>query len=367
MHGDRSLSQFTLATLVVISILSKSYPGFAETPGSGFVQQDLTPQIHQLLILLSVFTGAMFLLAISSVVVNFLTLKNALRTVFSLKSELSREAQRMGLQLEERQTSNEIKIVPVWFRQVALSWRAERDRAVESSRMEAMGNLARQIAHDIRSPLSALNMALRNSKGECEQRRLAAKAIERINSIANELLAKANQGEATSAGTHEILLPELIEDLIAEKRLEYQDDPRVCVEFRGGPESCGLVTSMNCNVLNRILSNVINNAIEAYEPRSHARIVQVGLKTCNSHHVIEIRDFGRGIPSEVLTKLGKQEVSYGKKGASGSGLGLYDAFRGVRECGGDIQISSCMGAGTKVSIHVPKSERLNLELVQSQA
>lgn len=324
------------------------------------VEYDLTPETEQFLYVGALIAGAMFLLILSFAAVNFVTLKAALRPVLNLKAELSREAQRIGLNLHDRESANEIQIVPVWFRQVALSWREERDKAVESSRMEAMGKLAKQIAHDIRSPLSALNIALRNLGGEaCEKRQLASRAIERINNIASDLLVTAKKGDVKAPVKVEVVLSELLENLVAEKRLEYQDDSRVCLEFTDGPE--GLSTSVDAHVLSRILSNVINNSLESYDADAHVCLVQVALKPGDLHHAIEVRDFGRGIPNDVLRKFGKQEISLGKKGrTSGFGLGMYDAFRAIRDRGGDIQISSCLGVGTKVSIHIPKLDSVGV-------
>ncbi len=71
--------------------------------------------------------------------------------------------------------------------------------------------------------------------------------------------------------------------------------------------------------------------------------------------MISIQDNGRGIDSEILSKLGKKGASFGKDGIqNGFGLGIYHARSLVEGAGGRLEIESKLGQGTVVTLWLPK-------------
>lgn len=237
---------------------------------------------------------------------------------------------------------------------------------LQKEQQQALGMLAKQVAHDIRSPLSALSMVSGALKDIPEDKRLLIRnAVQRINDIANDLLAKSRStvigGESISSkeqfrsfqGESEILLlPALVDSLVSEKRSQFRDHINVRIEadFK---DSFGAFVAAESKELMRLLSNLINNSVEAFKDqtgdvivsvRSYQEIVQIGI--CDS---------GCGIPSDVLQKLGEAGVSYGKEGVeSGSGLGVYHAKKYIEGIGGNFNISSQVGVGTIIDIKLPK-------------
>ena len=67
--------------------------------------------------------------------------------------------------------------------------------------------------------------------------------------------------------------------------------------------------------------------------------------------LIQTRDNGKGIPPDILTKLGNRGETHGKAG--GSGLGLYHARTTVESWGGRLRIESEVGKGTTVLVTLP--------------
>lgn len=68
-----------------------------------------------------------------------------------------------------------------------------------------------------------------------------------------------------------------------------------------------------------------------------------------------MKDNGKGISPEVLQKLGKEGVSFGKEDLkeSGTGIGLYHAIETVKKWGGNLYLESTEGVGTIVNIELP--------------
>ena len=255
----------------------------------------------------------------------------------------------------------------VWTLLFAISWflvGAERRRivrdyntALELQVKESQVALAAQVAHDIRSPVFALDAALKNMEQLPEQQRVVVRhAVNRIRDVANGLLEK-NRPQAAAVGTGNVglleprLLSSLIEPVIAEKRLQYGDNPGIVIDFKLSRQSHGLFAKVQPVEFGRMLSNLLNNAAEAMGDKGK---VDVRLAPEDNCIVLTITDSGKGIPPEILSRLGQRGETHGKAG--GSGLGLSHARTTAESWGGSLAITSTPGKGTAVAIKLPRAE-----------
>ena len=225
-------------------------------------------------------------------------------------------------------------------------------RIEEQAKLTAIGELSAQVAHDIRSPLAALDVVLKDlSALPREKQELARGAVGRIGEIAKDLLEnhKKPAGKKstikTPVASHN--LRQLIEPILAEKRVQYSSKPEIVIEF------VNLAGDTEANLkpveFQRIISNLINNAIESFEKRGR---VIIELFNLPSHALLKVVDNGKGIPSEILYKLGQKGETHGKAG--GNGLGLYHARTMVESWGGSFKIESEFGKGTAVLLELPR-------------
>ncbi len=224
----------------------------------------------------------------------------------------------------------------------------------------AIGEAARQVAHDIRSPLAALDSVLKDLSQLPEDKRvLIRSAVGRIRDIANNLIEKnretvspadgENPETAISSGPA-MLLSSLIDSLITEKRLQFRSQLGVEVESRLGASSYGLFAEAPPSEFKRVISNLVNNGVEALPGKG---LVTVRLSAENDRIEVQVRDNGKGIPPEALSRLGRKGETHGKPG--GSGLGLYHAKTSVESWGGALTIASEVGKGTTVTISLPRA------------
>ncbi len=226
---------------------------------------------------------------------------------------------------------------------------------------KATSDLAAQVAHDIRSPLAALGAAAKGADIPAEQRKLMEGAVGRMQGIADDLLERyrapaaiiqsqaASQGPQAGVNKSSVCaLAGLIEQVLAEKRLQYKDKPGVKIESGGGAD--GVKASVEPKEFQRLMSNLINNSIEALEGPG---TVSVGLSVPDGRVLIEVKDNGKGIPPGILAKLGQKGETHGKAG--GNGLGLYHARTTVESWGGSFKIGSEPGKGTAVRIELPRA------------
>jgi signal transduction histidine kinase len=254
--------------------------------------------------------------------------------------------------------------VPLSIDELEVLRRHNQERTVLMSKQaasEALVLLSAQVAHDIRSPVFALDAALKDMAKLPEKQRVVVRhAINRIQDVANSLLEKNRQRPATAGTTGigantespaEYLLSTLIAPVISEKRLQYESKPEVKIDFELSGESYDLFTSVQPVEFRRMLSNLLNNAVEALGDKG---TVTIGLTREDRHIVLTVSDNGKGIPPEILTKLGQRGETHGKQG--GSGLGLFHARTTAENWGGSLTITSELGKGTAVTINLPKAE-----------
>ncbi len=229
---------------------------------------------------------------------------------------------------------------------------------------EAKANLAAQVAHDIRSPLVALDAALKNTSQLPEKQRVIVRhAVNRIRDIANNLLEKNRQQAGTAAAANTVadihiageppvvrLLSSLIDPVITEKRLSFESKPGINIDFKLTRESYGLFASIAPVEFRRMLSNLVNNAVEALGDKG---AVDVHLASEDKTVILTVSDDGKGIPPAILVKLGQRGETHGKAG--GSGLGLFHARTTAESWGGSLAITSTPGQGTAVTIKLPRA------------
>lgn len=209
-----------------------------------------------------------------------------------------------------------------------------------------------QVAHDIRSPLAALEAVLGDLAQIPEDRRLLIRsAAGRIRDIANDLLQRhrpISDGQDSGAA---LLLSSLVEPVVTEKRLQFRSRHEIEIEAKL-ESSYGAFVSVPPAEFKRVLSNLVNNAVEAIEAKSGK--VEVGVTASSGMSVVTIRDDGKGIEPKTLAKLGARGESHGKAG--GMGLGLHHARSCSEAWGGRLEIASEPGRGTTVSICLPQAE-----------
>lgn len=227
----------------------------------------------------------------------------------------------------------------------------------EKSKSDALVDIAKQVAHDIRSPLAAINTAIMDVSGMSEQRRVMIKsASQRINDIANNLLAHYKNKDSLYCRmqAENIINPELlfvaIDSIVSEKRFEYKSNP-IPILFNISDNSYSCFSNINLSAFKRLFSNLINNAIEAVGANG---IINIYLGCDNKTAEIIIEDNGCGIPEELITKVMDDEFSYGKK--NGAGLGLSYAKNQLEKINGQLFIESIVEIGTKVKIKLPRSD-----------
>ncbi len=224
-----------------------------------------------------------------------------------------------------------------------------RDRRLQFIELEkgrAVADMAKQVAHDIRSPLSALKIIAGRSKNLTdEEKTLLELATHQVQNISEDIL---NRTRKKSNQANVLQLRELVGEVVRLKEVEFAKSVtfKLVWETNADFSGCGDAVEFK-----RCLSNLINNAVEAYQGTMQEQVVHI-----NAHHednfaVISIQDFGKGISREMLSKIEINQFSSAKE--NGNGLGLSSARRFMSDLGGKLSVTSEIGKGTTIGLLFP--------------
>jgi len=236
--------------------------------------------------------------------------------------------------------------------------RAEAEETLESERLNALTLLAAGVAHEIGNPLNSLDIHLQllerrmrklppGDRKPLEDHLATARAeIQRLDSILRQFL---NAVRPTVPQRENCDIHHLIRDSV--RLLEPELSSRhITVELDFGK---GLPpASLDRPQFQQVFYNLLRNAYQALSSED-ARIT-IRTRHNDFEFVIIIEDNGSGISPEHMGSLFEP---YRTTKSSGTGLGLLIVRRIVREHGGEIALESEENQGTRVIIHLPRTER----------
>ncbi|HRQ77558.1 MAG TPA: HAMP domain-containing sensor histidine kinase [Gemmatimonadaceae bacterium] len=228
------------------------------------------------------------------------------------------------------------------MRAMAADLEAGRRSAIEAERLAAFRESARQVAHELKNPLTPIRFAvatLRNKVGP--ELRETVEVLE-MESARLEAMAKnfAQFGRLPEGPVADVDLAELARET-ARSTLPQSVTQEVKTE--GGP----FVVRGQHDALQRALTNVLLNAVDATQGRGTVSLRIIGR---NGQVTLAVRDDGVGIPEESLARIWEPYVTT-KTG--GTGLGLAIVKQTVVSHGGGVEATSAPGDGTEIRMTIP--------------
>ena len=300
-------------------------------------------------------------LAFGNIILSFLVAKAlSCRLVKNIKTAVGRvRSLKQSGNLGERirlEGKDEVAYLTREFDHLLDTLEQSQKRLVEAEKAESKIQLARVVAHNIKSPIVAIEMMIPQMVTLSERtRRILSNSVKEIKQLSEKLRYKPEtvilESIDSCVADELVFLPILLEDLVSQKQLEYCQREDIKIVFNRGACSAEAFAKINSTELKSILSNLINNAVDSYA--GGAGQVEISLASGGSVCTITIVDRGCGIPAEYLKDLGSKPITF--KGG-GRGLGLIHATRTLEAWGGTIAFASEFGAGTEVRIQLKRFE-----------
>jgi len=232
-----------------------------------------------------------------------------------------------------------------------------RDTAIQSERLATVGRLAAHVAHEIRNPLVTIG-------GFARSIRKKSKDASRVRTSAGIILEEVERLENILSGVMDFARPAKLEpivysvnDLVSRlvPKLEGEMQERgieiVCELDPGVPS-----TSFDIAQIHQVLLNLVRNAADAYSDPDWVpdgeREKKIVIRTFRGEKtvVIEVCDFGPGVPEDLLPSLFEPFIT---RKVGGTGLGLAVVRKILLDHGGNVSVRSRPGEGATFVLELP--------------
>jgi signal transduction histidine kinase len=249
-------------------------------------------------------------------------------------------------------SSDELRRLVEDFNHMAADLQRQRIELERTHRLEAWAEMARQVAHEIKNPLTPIQLSsehlVRVNKDRGEP--LTPVLEECVTAILSQVkLLRQISAEFSSFASRPTPHPTSISlaELIAGVFEPYSTGlaGRIAINI-DVPASLPMVVADRV-LLARALTNIIENALHAMPGNGSLTVkAEAGLSTVR----LSVSDTGTGMDPEALRRIFEP---YFSTKATGTGLGLTIAKRNVELVGGTISVQSAQGQGTTVTIELP--------------
>ena len=249
-------------------------------------------------------------------------------------------------------SSDELRRLVEDFNSMARDLQRQRVELERTNRLEAWAEMARQVAHDIKNPLTPIQLnaehlrRVHSDRGEplgpvlqqCVETILTQ--VKLLRQIASEFSSFAASPTARPSAVD---VPELLHEIVDPYRAGLSERIRFDVDV---PSQLPRV-HVDRTLISRSLTNIVENALHAMPGPGTLAV----MARAEDHHVrIRVSDTGVGMDADALARAFEP---YFSTKATGTGLGLPIAKRNVELSGGTIAVSSERDRGTTVELRLP--------------
>lgn len=251
-------------------------------------------------------------------------------------------------------SSDELRRLVEAFNQMADDLQRQRAELERTNRLQAWADMARQVAHDIKNPLTPIQLNAEHLRrvhmdqgkplgavmDDCVANILGQ--VRLLRQIASEFSSFATSPQPRPVDTN---LAELVEEIVEPYRTGLVG--RVTIDTHV-PASLPAL-SIDRTLIGRALTNIIENGLHAM-PGGGTLTIDAALAP-DRRVQLRVTDTGMGMDAEAVAKIFEP---YFSTKATGTGLGLTIAKRNVEANGGTIAVVSEKGRGTSVTITLPQ-------------
>ena len=249
-------------------------------------------------------------------------------------------------------SADELQQLVSSFNQMAVDLKDQQIQLEKTHRLEAWADMARQVAHEIKNPLTPVQLSAEHllrvhaDRGEP----LGPVVQSCVESILTQVrLLRQISSEFSSYATSPAvqLRPTSMGDLVTEVLGPYRVglDQRISISV-DIPEAIPELT-LDRTLVGRALTNVVENALHAMPGKGSLDIRAVQTPEAVA---VEVADSGVGLDTETLQRIFEP---YFSTKVSGTGLGMAIAKRNIELSGGTIQVQSEKNRGTTVTLTFP--------------
>ncbi len=314
-------------------------------------QRELNDEISNVLVsLINVYALIFFLSGIFAIVIS-----NSIIRSFRLLIDQFRNIRLRHNEYIEWPYKDEIGVLVKEYNAMMQKVEMMASRLARTEREAAWREIARQVAHEIKNPLTPMKLniqylqqAIKNDRPDINSLALRVsdtliEQIENLNLIASEF---SNFAKMPEADPEVLQVEQALHSLVQ----LFQKDSKIAVVLEPGNKS--LCVHMDKSYFIRVFTNLIQNAIQAIEEHKQG-VVRIRYEQKEHDVVIAVEDNGSGFPEELQEKL---FVPYFTTKSSGTGLGLSMTRNMVEHSNGRIWFETVLHEGSVFFVQLPLAE-----------
>ena len=250
-------------------------------------------------------------------------------------------------------SQDEIGAVAAAFNFMLEDLKTSKERLVIAERIAAWQEIARRLAHEIKNPLTPIQMAMDTLRKTWKKQHPSfAEILEESTTTVLEEADRLKHIVAEFSDFARMPKPEFgridLNDIVRSAMTLYQGAAPVEVKLTDLPE-----LDADKGQLNQVVLNLIENARDAISKREGGRIaVSTRLGEAGDRVFLIVEDNGPGVPSEIKDKVFAPYFTT-KHAKGGTGLGLAIVHRIVSDHGGRITVTDAKGGGARFTIELP--------------
>jgi two-component system CheB/CheR fusion protein len=212
--------------------------------------------------------------------------------------------------------------------------------------------------HELKTPVAALHGYLQlvernlGSDSSEQAHTYAARALAQTRKI-GDLVDRLFDVSRIQAGRLELVAATIDLVTVVRDAVDVAETLPNAPTMRVSPGRGSILVRADAGRLEQVFVNLLANAVE----HAAKSTIDVTVRRSGSYAVVEVRDDGPGIASNVLPQLFQPYARLGQKASTGLGLGLYLAREIVTAHGGTIEAESNLGEGTVIIVRLPLGKR----------
>ncbi len=291
-----------------------------------------------------------FMLLVAFAVAYFLSsyITKSLKTISDKLGETSLSQKNEKILLEAN--SKEINLLIKAYNAMVDELEASAVKLAQSEREEAWQEMAKQVAHEIKNPLTPMRLTVQSfqRKFDANDPNLKQKIndysetlIQQIDTMSSVASAFSNFASMPAQQNETLNVVDVIELTMDIFNEEY-------VHFKA--EEAVIISKIDRTQLIRIITNLVKNAIQSFPENQQNKAVCVNVKKVLNNVIITVADNGLGIAKEDFNRI--FEPKFTTK-TSGMGLGLSIIKNIIENYNGTITFESQKEKGTTFTVSLP--------------
>lgn len=292
--------------------------------------------------------------------ITFFVLLLSVGIMFRIRRQFAKD---ILIPMENSLLSDEYETNIQEFREIKEKIRQTNKIKEHAAFVNAFNASKKKFSHNIKSPLRNIKILEERFQNvlESDEQQLFKSVIDEVSGLAENLVIEnpfENEDESLRSELSENLalfdLSQLLSSAIKNKKNEWKEK-NIKIDLEMEEFIISPISLIQCAEFKSIISNILNNAIEA-----GSTTIKIYSRMSESKWIVEVVDDGPGVPEAIKDNLFYENVTYGKD--DGTGYGLFHAKKFIEKWNGSITVdSSKTGAKFKIELPIWKVDPVEID------